>query len=387
MTFVYAAVGPALTCYDIDAESVALERRSTVMLPANVQYAWPHHTRRVLYVISSDGAHARGIVGNAHHLSAFAVDPETGALSPHGSPVTLPARPIHLCSDPTSRHILVAFNYPPAVQVYRVADDFTLGGMIDQPEAVDPGIFPHQVLVAPDGRNAILVSRGHDATLRQPEQPGSLNVFSYRNGRLTGQQVVAPNGGFGFGPRHLDFHPTLPFIYVSLERQNSLAMFARRQDGMLEPEPRALLPTLVDGSTGTRQFAGGVHVHAEGHVVYVANRAHEVGGDGSSVEAEGNNTIAVYAIDPASGEPRCVQNVETGGIHCRTFHITPDGRLMVAAHLAGLWIQEGQARRFVPAGLSLFRIARDGRLTLVRRHEVETNGRLLFWMGMITPVP
>jgi len=38
----YASVGPELTQYDVDVEAAALVRRSTVTLPANVHYAWPH---------------------------------------------------------------------------------------------------------------------------------------------------------------------------------------------------------------------------------------------------------------------------------------------------------------------------------------------------------
>ena len=38
----YASVGPALTRYQIGVEEAALTRQDTVMLPANVQYAWPH---------------------------------------------------------------------------------------------------------------------------------------------------------------------------------------------------------------------------------------------------------------------------------------------------------------------------------------------------------
>ena len=38
----YASVGPALTRYQIGVEEAALTRQDTVMLPANIQYAWPH---------------------------------------------------------------------------------------------------------------------------------------------------------------------------------------------------------------------------------------------------------------------------------------------------------------------------------------------------------
>src|SRR5665213_1582587 len=54
-TVFYASIGPALTAFDVDIGGAALIKRSTVTLPANVQYAWPHPSRRYLYVVSSNG--------------------------------------------------------------------------------------------------------------------------------------------------------------------------------------------------------------------------------------------------------------------------------------------------------------------------------------------
>ena len=56
----YASVGPELTHYDVDVEASTLTRRGTVSLPANVQYVWPHASRRHLYVATSDSASGMG---------------------------------------------------------------------------------------------------------------------------------------------------------------------------------------------------------------------------------------------------------------------------------------------------------------------------------------
>jgi hypothetical protein len=61
--------------------------------PANIQYTWPHSSRRYLYVVSSDGG--PGVPGDKHFANAFAIDPATGDLRPHGEPAALPSRPIH----------------------------------------------------------------------------------------------------------------------------------------------------------------------------------------------------------------------------------------------------------------------------------------------------
>ena|SRR5712692_7864604 len=51
----YAAVGAELTQYDLDLDGTALVKRGSVTLPANVQEAWPHASRRYLYVAWSNG--------------------------------------------------------------------------------------------------------------------------------------------------------------------------------------------------------------------------------------------------------------------------------------------------------------------------------------------
>jgi 6-phosphogluconolactonase (cycloisomerase 2 family) len=289
-----------------------------------------------------------------------------------------------MTTDIPSRHILVAFSNPSLLNVYRINPDGTPGAEVEQEEAVLPGIYAHQVRVRRDNRKVILVARGHDETAVYDEQPGGLLVFDYDNGQLTGEVPIAPGGGYGFGPRHLDFHPTQPWVYVSLERQNRLDMFAFHGDTLLAV-PIYQVGTLAEpDNIRGRQAAGTIHVHPNGRFVYVANRASStVEVDGQRVFAGGENTLAVYAIDPASGEPRPIQHADTHGIHCRTFHIDPSGRLLVAAHITGLPVRDGTTIRNVPACLSLFRIGDDGRLDFVRKYDVDVGDRTMWWMGMV----
>ena len=168
----YASVGPDLTQYEVDIEAAALVRRGTVTLPVNVHYAWPHASGRHLYVASSDGAPGAWVQGDKHHVTAFRIDPATGALTAHGQPIPLPTRPIHVTTDIPSDHLLVAFSNPSAIRVYRVNPDATPGDEVRQREPIDAGIYGHQVRVSQDNRLAILVTRGHDAAGGKPEEPG-----------------------------------------------------------------------------------------------------------------------------------------------------------------------------------------------------------------------
>ena len=94
----YASVGPELSLYDVDIADATLQKRATVTLPANIQYAWPHRSKRFLYVVSSSGG--PGVAGDKHLANAFRIDPASGALQPHGEPQNLPSRPIHVEPQP-----------------------------------------------------------------------------------------------------------------------------------------------------------------------------------------------------------------------------------------------------------------------------------------------
>ncbi|HWB47920.1 MAG TPA: beta-propeller fold lactonase family protein [Stellaceae bacterium] len=383
----YASVANELTHYDVDVAEATLTRRASVRVPANVQYVWPHATKPLLYVATSDSASGMGPAGTNHHVSALRIDPASGALSLHGAPIPLPTRPIHMATDIPSEHVLVAFNNPSAIHIYRVNADGTPGAEVAQPNPIDPGIFAHQVRATPDNKQVILVTRGHDPAGPKPEEPGALMLWDFKDGVLSNQQKVAPDSGLGagylFGPRHLDFHPTRPWVYVSLERENRLDMFTL-ENGRLSPRAAFRKNNLSQlGVPGARQAVGTVHVHPSGRFVYVANRASTtVDEGGRKVFAGGENTLAAYEIDPATGEPRPIQHVDTRGIHCRTFHIDPSGRLLVAAHIQGITLRDGSE---VPCCLSLFRIGDDGRLDYVRKYDVDVSGgRTMWWMGMVS---
>ncbi len=379
----YANVGPELTHYDVDVEGAALTRRATVTLPAGVQYAWPHANRRILYVASSSSASGYGPAGTEHHVTAFRIDPATGALSKHGEAIRLPTRPIHITTDIPSEYLLVAFNNPSALRVYRINQDLTPGEEVKQ-APMDAGIFAHQTRVTPDNRLAILVTRGNEGTPAKAEDPGALKVFDYGSGMLSNESSIAPNGGREFGPRHLDFHPTRPWIYVSIETQNKMVTY-KMERGKVNPEIAFRAETLAEpNNIRARQAAGTVHVHPNGRFLYGANRAEAtVEFQGKKVFKGGENSIVVYEIDQATGGPKPIQHIETRGIHPRTFHIDPGGRLLVAQHNLPVNVRDGDTVRSVPAGLSVFRIGSDGRLAFVRKYDVDVGNSLMFWMGMV----
>jgi 6-phosphogluconolactonase len=380
----YANVGADLTHYDVDVAGAELIKRSTVTLPAGVQYAWPHVSRRYLYVATSSSASGYGAAGTEHHVTALRIEPANGALTPHGSPIRLPTRPVHMTTDIPSRNILVAFNNPSALRVYRINDDFTPGEEVKHPGPIDAGIFAHQVRVTPDNRLTILITRGNEGTPTKAEDPGALKVFDYKDGVLTNEVSIAPNGGKEFGPRHLDFHPTKPWMYVSIETQNKMYTYLM-EGGRIKPEIAYRAETLAEPhNIRARQAAGTVHVHPNGRFLYGANRAQAtVEFQGKQVFKGGENSIVVYSINQSTGEPTPIQHIETQKIHPRTFHIDLSGRMLVAQHNLPVNVRDGDTVKRVPAGLSVFRIGDDGKLTFVRKYDIDVGDKTMFWMGMV----
>ncbi|MFH1605572.1 MAG: beta-propeller fold lactonase family protein [Pseudomonadota bacterium] len=117
---------------------------------------------------------------------------------------------------------------------------------------------------------------------------------------------------------------------------------------------------------------GAVHLHPNGRYVYVSNRADgTVDVQGEKVFNGAENTIAVFSIDAQTGEPTLIQTEDTRGMHVRTFHIDPSGRVLVAANMTTRNVRSGDGIRNVPGGLSLFCIGSNGKLQFVRKYDAD----------------
>ena len=280
--------------------------------------------------------------------------------------------------------------------MHRLASDGSLAEEVTQDASLDSGIYAHQVRVSPTGRSALLVCRGNDASPKaansgvqaRAEEPGALKIFRFSHGRLsTAGSLTPPGGGYGFGPRHLDVHPDGRWVYVSVERQDELQVYALDAAETGLSGPLYTVDALADRAHPRGpQLACAVRVHPNGNFVYQANRTDGLEQhDGWWVMRGGEDSLVVYAIDPDTGEPTIVQRVHTDTIHVRTFSIDPSGRLLIAASIQPVPVRTSHGDlRLVPAAIVVYRIGSDGRLTQVRKYDVNTRSLLMFWTGMVT---
>jgi hypothetical protein len=305
-----------------------------------------------------------------------------------GADVPLPSRAVHLSGNAAGTHILLAHNDPSGVTVIALEPNGELDSEVVQPVPVDVGVFAHQVLT--DARSdslVFLVTRGIAPTATAAERPGAIKEFHFANGVLSKVGNVAPAGGFGFQARNIDFHPTRPWVYLVLEQQNALQMYEQRAGGLLSDLPR-FTESLLDAppAAGVTQSAGVIAMHPSGKFVYAVNRASgQVVHDGVRVAAGGSNSVAVFAIDDATGKPTRIATVPTLGSSVRTFGLDSRGRLLVVGNQSPLTVRDGDSVRTLPASIALFRIGDDGRPVFARKYDVETGAQKnLLWVGFVS---
>lgn len=389
---VYITVGPVLTHYLMDRETGVLTSRQSITLPSRAQYGCAHSSLPVLYVCGAD----RGAAGEAqpYHLCAFLRD-EQGDLTPHGVVVPLPARPIHLTVDRDGRHVFVAYTGAPGISVHIIAPDGTIGEEVPRATDFHVGVKPHQVCVTPDDERAILVIRGAKGFGKPSYVGGGFQSLRFDQGEVANVALVEPapdRAPRGFNPRAIDFHPTMPLVFATLEAQNEVSVHAC-QGHEIDPAP-LFTHSLLEHPEAVHkgQDGGEVHVHPDGRHVYVANRNDGYAGvetgpswltpDPVPVFAGGENSIAVFRIEDA-GRLTLVQHVSTRGLHPRTVALDPAGRFLIAANIAPTLLGEGEDLTPVPASLCIFRIGADGQLTFLHKHDLDVAPEKLWWVGIV----
>ena len=268
-----------------------------------------------MYVSVSNGA-------AIPELYAFDIDSVSGALTQKGLPL-VPAggRIINLSINHQGTHLALANNVTNQAATVALAADGSLAGEVVQTVPATTGPFPHQAKFDGAGKNLIvpgLALNGGD---------GTFTVFGFKQGQLTKTQTLTLPPGIG--ARHVDFGHSGRFVYATIERGNRLYTY-RFKDGLLSETPRFDQTTLADPSNNAiaRQRAGAIHVHPKKPFLYLSNRQDTLVG----VNLPGENNIAVYALDPSSGEPRLLQHIDTRGVEARSFTIDPTGQYLIVGN-------------------------------------------------------
>jgi 6-phosphogluconolactonase len=251
---------------------------------------------------TSDGRFVYGVNENGGQVMAFAVDPDGGPLVELGTRRSSEGGgPAHVSVDRSDRWVLVANYGGGTVAVLPIEEDGSLGDAVD---VESPGENAHQIRTDPSNQYAFVPCLGSD------------HVAAYFFNEETGQLAHHGNAPLpdGAGPRHLEFHPTLPRVYVINELGDSLTAFDLDAGLLLDP---VTISTLPDGQNGDDNACADLHVHPSGDFIFGSNR--------------GFDTIATFALD-ASGAASPPVQTSIDGEWPRNFALEPEGDTLLVAN-------------------------------------------------------
>jgi 6-phosphogluconolactonase len=283
-----------------------------------------HPNQRFLYVATEDPESLGPDFDHASYVSAFAIDPASGKLRlintrPAGGTSTC-----YLSIDKTGHYVMLANFGSSSVTLLRILDDGSLGEettfVKHNGKGRDPSFqskaHPHSIDVSPDNRFAIVSDLGVDKLY--------VYRFDAATGALSPSKPAFMEAEAGGGPRHFVFDAAGKFGYSLHEMSGIVTVlawnpasgsFAKVQDA------KTLAPDFI-GSNDSAEIA----IHPNGKFLYESNRRSRGGA------LWGPDSIGVFAIDPANGTLREVEQVPPQGIMPRNFAIDPTGGYLFAAN-------------------------------------------------------
>jgi 6-phosphogluconolactonase len=301
------ARGEGITVYRIDPGSGDWTRIQRVGEFPNPSFLALDRTQRFLYAAHGDFSEA----------TAFAIDGKTGEISLLNRQSTGGGNPVHLTVDPTNRHLAVANYKTGSVAALPIAANGSLGPVSSLVELSgapgphrreQPSSRPHEIPLDRSGQFFVVPDKGLD------------KVFVFRLDAGSGAlRVVDPAGVTtreGAGPRHVKFDRAGRVAYVLNELDATMTAYRfDLESGALSPFQ--IVSLLPDSFTGTSQAAE-IAVAPSGRFVYASNRGHD--------------SIAILAVDAASGRLAPVDWVATQGRTPRFFTFDPSGDLLHVAN-------------------------------------------------------
>lgn len=300
------AHGEGLSVYGIDAASGRWSRVQLLSSVMNPGYLALDPLRPVLYVAQP--------VTNV--VSAFAIDDRSGELTLINSQPSGGDDPSHLAIDPTGKFLVAANYVAGTVEVLPVNSDGSLGaptdlaattGELGPHRTEQPGPHPHQCPFDPSGRFVVVPDKGLDRLF--------IFTIDQAKGKLVPADPPFTRTRAGAGPRHIAFHPRLPFAWVMNELDSTVAAYRFGPTGALDAIQ--IVPSLPSTFTGDNTGAA-IVVSPQAPFVYVSNRGHD--------------SVAVFRIDEASGMLSPVGWESTKGSTPRFIGLTPTGTRLFAAN-------------------------------------------------------
>ncbi len=255
--------------------------------------------------------------GDMDYVSAYAIDPADGTLAALAREPCGGTNPVHVAVDKSNQFLVVSNYTSGSVAVLPIKPDGGVGALTDLVAlSGTPGphrtqqasSHPHHNPFDRDGRFIVIPDKGLD------------RIFVFRldaeNGKLIAEEESSVDTREGAGPRHVDFHPRLPYVYAINELDSTITTYRfDRARGKLTP--LQIVTTLPSDYTGNNTTAE-IWVHPSGRFVYGSNRGHD--------------SIVTFFVDRSTGLLATVGWQSTQGSTPRYFGLDPSGMLLCAGN-------------------------------------------------------
>lgn len=249
-------------------------------------------------------------------VSAYAIDPKTGALTLLNEQSCGGPGPAHLAVDRAGKCVLVANYAGGSAAALPIGADGRIGPPASVIQHKGSSVNPqrqkephaHMIETSPDNRFAFVPDLGLDKLMAYKLDPAKASLTA-------NEPAFAPLPP-GSGPRHIAFSPNGKFAYVINEMLCTMAVFSYDAARGAFTDVQNI-STLRPGETVQRgQSTAEVIAHPSGKFLYGSNRGHD--------------TIVVYSVDSASGKLTYVEHQSTQGKNPRHFGVDPTGAWLIA---------------------------------------------------------
>ncbi|MDR3537605.1 MAG: lactonase family protein [Acetobacteraceae bacterium] len=302
------ARGKGIDVYRANPDLGAWQATDHVPDLVNPSFLITDPARHVLYSVHGDSDFA----------SAFSIDGSAGKLRLLGRAATGGKNGVHPALDPSGRFLIVANYASGTLAVLPVRQDGSLAdftqlvalpGEIGPHRTEQPCAHPHHVVFDPSGRFVIVPDKGVDRVF--------VLSFDPERGQLAITQQVAMRPGAG--PRHIVFHPHLPFAFLVNELDSTVATLRwNSRDGILDPvHVVSTLPSDFFGASTAAEIA----ITPDGNHVYVSNR--------------GQDGIVRCRFIAAEGRLDVVGWTQANGRDPRFMTLSPSGKSLLVASEQG----------------------------------------------------
>ena len=299
--------------YSFDSANGKTAPLGLVAETENPSFLAIHPNQRYLYAANEISMYNGQVAGS---ISAFSIAPTTHALKLLNRVSSRGAGPCHIALDKTGKWLFAANYDSGSVAAFPIHEDGSLGeasaffqhaGSSVNKER-QSGPHAHVVALSPDNRFALVADLGVD------------RVVTYRLDSAKGG--LAPNYppfvtlAPGSGPRHVAFRPDAKFVYSLNELLSTVTTFRydASRGSLKELQTLSTLPNGWRGSNSTAEIV----IHPNARFLYTSNR--------------GDDSIAIFRIDPSRGTLTLVDRTSTQGKTPRNFAIDPSGTFLLAAN-------------------------------------------------------